>query len=74
MEINVETLKNIYTDMQCIEEDEIASKYDIDIADIEDIIYHHTDIAYIDNDIYHIFPIMSISVMILNIALLFTTF
>ena len=66
MEISIDTLNNIFADMDYMDENDIKIKYNIDIEPIEDIISECTDDEYINNTIYHLVPIVTVSIMILN--------
>ena len=66
MEISIDTLNNISADMDYMDENDIKIKYNIDIEPIEDIISEYTDDEYINNTIYHLVPIVTVSIMILN--------
>lgn len=73
IEISFDELNNMLDDMNDLTEQEINEKYNLDINKLEDNISEHIDECYINNNIYHIFPILSMSMLALNM-IMFTYF
>jgi hypothetical protein len=66
IELSLDVLKELSSDMNEKDDDEINAKYNIDVNELEDIISEHVEQSYVNNDIYHMFPIMTMGIVILN--------
>jgi len=69
IEISLDELNSMLVDMNDMTDEEINEKYNLDINELEENISDHIDQCYINNNIYHIFPILSISMLALNTIL-----
>jgi len=66
IELSLDVLNNIVFDIDKMSGEELYAKYNVDINVLENSISDHIDKYYINNNIYHIFPILSISMLVLN--------
>lgn len=69
IELSLDTLKQLSYDMK--EDDakddyELSTKYDININELEDIVSDYVDESYVANDIYHVFPLVTMGMLLLN--------
>jgi hypothetical protein len=66
IELSLDVLKELSADINEKDDDEINAKYNIDVNELEDIISEHVEQSYVENDIYHMFPVITMGIVLLN--------
>ncbi len=65
IELSLDTLRQLSDDMKDNQNDdcELNAKYNININELEDIVSEYVDECYIENNIYKIFPLVTMSML-----------
>jgi hypothetical protein len=66
IELSLDTLHELSTDLQTKDDDELNAKYNFNIQEVENVVSDYVDQSYVENDVYHIFPIVTMAMLILN--------
>ena len=69
IELSLDTLKQISYDINeadTSDDYDLNAKYDINIHELEDIISNHVDDSYVGNGIYHIFPLLTMGILLFH--------
>jgi hypothetical protein len=69
IELSINTLNDLSVDMETLTDDELKSKYDINLCELEDKVSKYIDTSYIDQDIFHLFPSITIGMIIISIII-----